>query len=487
MLAEHVAGVVKRLLRGMNGLAQRSHRILRAGLLRLGRFQLTFHRLEPPVSRRRVTFQRIGVDPAAFGFECPCARFECADARFEMFDTDLRRLRRLRRFTLAFAQRLDPAVQRLHVLLDHAQLALRVRRSRAQLIERRLVERKPRGELVALLALGLDLPPRRFEAFGLLAQRAGELRPAPTDRFDGFLGACDLRSRLQHVAIAAVVRLRRLGVGGARLLERRLHPALAGQRRVEPALPVRDPPGVAACFLVEGAPLERQMLGFQLALRRLELAELLGQGRLALQVRQPLRKLLAQIVQPVEILERVAHPVLRLAPALLVPGDPRRLLEEVAQILRPGLDDPRDHPLLDDRVAAGTEPGAVEHVHHVAAPAPRPVQPVRGLPFVGELAAHRDLVVRGEAAPGPAVQIVEDQLDAGAAHRLARPRSVEYDVRHGVAAQAARRDLPHHPADRVDDVGLAAAVRPDDADDVAGELDGGGIDEGLEAREPNLA
>ena len=104
-----------------------------------------------------------------------------------------------------------------------------------------------------------------------------------------------------------------------------------------------------------------------------------------------------------------------------------------------------------------------------------------------ELATYRDLVVRREAAAGPAIQIVEDQLDAGAAHRLARSRTVEYDVRHGGAAQAARRNLAHHPADRVDDVRLPASVRPDDADDVAGKLDGGGIDEGLEAREPNLA
>ena len=485
--AEHFARFVQRLLRVLDGVAQRPHRFLRAGLLRLGRFQLSLHPLQPFAGRRRIALQRIGIDRAAFGFEGLCADLEITDARFEMPDTDPLRVHRLGRSALALTQRLDLPLQRVHVFLDRTELALRTRRLRAQRLVGRLVERKLCGELLAPLALGLDLDLRRFEAFRLLALRGGELRPTPADRLNGFLGARDLRARLQHVPVAAVVRLHRLGMGGARLLERRLHPALAGQSRVEPLLLVPDPPGVAARFLVEGTPLERQMLGFELALRRLELAELPGQGRLALQVGQPARELLAQIVQSIEVLERMAHPVLGLAPTLLVPGDPRRLLEEVAQILRLGLDDPRDHPLLDDRVAAGAEPGAVKYVHHVAPPAPRSVQPVRGLSFAHELAAHRDLVVRGEAAADPAVQVVEDQLDARAAHRLARPRSVEHDVRHGVAAQAARRDLAHHPADRVDDVGLAAAVRPDDPDDVAGELDGGGIDEGLEAREPNLS
>ena len=271
------------------------------------------------------------------------------------------------------------------------------------------------------------------------------------------------------------------------LLELGLDPPLAGHRGVQPGLLIRDPPGVAIRLLVEAAPLKREMLGFELAPLAFQLAKLLGHGGLALEVRQPPGKLVAQIVQPIEILDRVAHPVLRLAPALLVHGDPGRLLQEVAQIVGPRLDDARDHSLLDDRVAARPEPGAVKHVHHVTAPAPRPVQPVRRLPVAHDLAAYRDLVVRGEAAADPPIEIVEDELDARAAHGLARSRAVEHDVRHGVAAQAAGRDFPHHPPNRIDDVRLAAAVRADDADDVAGEFEGGGIDEGLEAREPDLA
>ena len=356
-----------------------------------------------------------------------------------------------------------------------------------QLREHRRVLRQPRDERLALPAFGLDLEPRRLEARGLLAQRAGKLLAAPADRLDGLLGPRNLRARIDHVAIPAVVRVRGLRVSGPRLLELRFDPSLIGQRRIQPAALIRDMPRIAVRFLVAGPPLEREVLGLELALRRLELAVLPGKGGLALEVREPARELLAQVVQPIEVLLRVAHPVLGLAPTLLVPGDPRCFLDDVAQIVGLRLDDPRDRSLFDDRVAARTEPGTVEHVHDVASPAPRTVERVRRLSFAHELAAHRDLVVRGETAAGATVEIVEHELDARTAHRLARPRSVEHHVRHGVAAQTARRYLAHDPANRIDDVGLSAAVRAHDADDFAGKLDGGGIDEGLEAREPNLA
>ena len=353
--------------------------------------------------------------------------------------------------------------------------------------KRGLVDLEPLGQLLALPAFIFDLAFRRLEPPGFLAQRFGELLAAPADRPDGFLGARDLRSRAEHVAIAPVERFRGLGAGGPRLLQRRLGPALAGERRVEPALLIRNLRGLAARLPIERPPLQCEVLGFERALGRLELTVFFGQLGLALEMRQMASELLPQIVQPFEVLGRVAHPVLGLAAAFLVLGDPRRFLDEIAQVLRFGFDDPRNHPLFDDRVAARPEPGAVEDVHHVTAPAPRSVQPVLRLPLARDLAAYRDFLVRGKAASDPAVEVVEDQLDARLAHRLAGPRAVEHDVRHGVPAQAARRDFAHHPSDRVDDVRLAAAVRPHHADDAAGKLDGRGIDEGLEAREPDLA
>ena len=404
-----------------------------------------------------------------------------------MPDTGLLSVHRPGRLALALDHTLQLRLHHGHVFLDVTEFAVCSRRAFVQLGEHRRVHRQAPGELFALPAFRLDLKPGRFQTLGLLAQRTGQFVPAPADRLYGLLGSRDLRARIEHVTIAAVVRVRRFDVGGPRPFKFQLDPSLTGQRRIQPALLIRDMPRVAPRFLVVGAPLEREVLGLQLALRRLELTVLLGEGSLALEVRQPAGELLAQVVQPIEILQRVAHPVLGLAPAFLVPGDSRRFLDDVAQVIGLRLDDPRDRSLLDDRVAARTEPGAVEHIHDVAAPAPRAVQPVRRLPFPHELAAHGDLVVRSETAAGATVQIVEHELDARAAHRLARPRPVEHHVRHGVAAQTARRDLAHDPANRVDDVRLSAAVRAHDADNFAGKLDGGGIDEGLETGKPNLA
>ena len=48
---------------------------------------------------------------------------------------------------------------------------------------------------------------------------------------------------------------------------------------------------------------------------------------------------------------------------------------------------------------------------------------------------------------------------------------------------ALRRLGAEHPADGVDDVGLAAAVRPDDDGDARLEVEGRGVGEGLEALE----
>ena len=92
----------------------------------------------------------------------------------------------------------------------------------------------------------------------------------------------------------------------------------------------------------------------------------------------------------------------------------------------------------------------------------------------------------GEAVPrsaGARLGVVEDELDAGATRGLAQVRAVEDHVLHRLAAQLARLAFAEDPAHRIDDVRLAAAVRADDADELAGELEVGRFNERLEARE----
>src|SRR4029079_16129616 len=86
-------------------------------------------------------------------------------------------------------------------------------------------------------------------------------------------------------------------------------------------------------------------------------------------------------------------------------------------------------------------------------------------------------------AAGAALVVREHELDARAARGLPQVRAVEDHVLHRLAAQLARLALAEHPAHRVDDVGLAAAVGADDADELPGKLEVGRLDEGLETGE----
>src|SRR5262249_57665022 len=102
----------------------------------------------------------------------------------------------------------------------------------------------------------------------------------------------------------------------------------------------------------------------------LEVVVTAGDVGLLLQPLDLRTQLLPDIAHPGEVLAGVGEAVLGLAPALLVLGYARRLLEEHAQLLGPRLDDARDHPLLDDGISPRPQPRAQEDVLDVAAAHP---------------------------------------------------------------------------------------------------------------------
>ena len=314
-----------------------------------------------------------------------------------------------------------------------------------------------------------------------------QLGLAPTaflvGELDGLLGAGDLGA---DGVIAPLDRVEVVGSGVVRLafgLDLGLQPPLFGQTRFALVLGLGQTPAQRLEFIVERAPAQRLEFQIQTAFLGAQLGVFLGRRRLTLQMQQLFADFLAHVVEPVEILARMAHPVLGLAPTLLVLGDPRRLFQKQPQILRTRLDDARDHPLLDDGVGTRPESGAEEQILDVAPPAAGAVQEVAGLTVARDLTLDRDLIEGRVLAPGSAVAVVEDQLDARHADRLAPGAAIEDDVGHGLAAQHLGRGLAHHPAHGVDDVGFAAAVRADDADQIARKVNGRGIDEGFEAGE----
>ena len=213
---------------------------------------------------------------------------------------------------------------------------------------------------------------------------------------------------------------------------------------------------------------------------RFQFAVGLGHLGLLAQMHQLLVQFLQDVADAQQVVARIAQAQFGLAAAVAVFGHACRFFEEYAQFLRLGLDDPRDHALFDDGIGARAHPGAEEDVGDVLAAHRLVVDVVAGIAVALQHALDGDFGVGRPLPADLAQRVVEHQLDAGARHRLARAGAVEDHVLHGFAAQSRGARLAQHPAQSVDDVGLAAAVGADDAHKLPGQRDMGGIDEGLE-------
>ncbi len=154
------------------------------------------------------------------------------------------------------------------------------------------------------------------------------------------------------------------------------------------------------------------------------------------------------------------------------------LLDEAATLLGGGAQHGVELALADDHVHLAAETGVGEQLLHVEQPAGRAVDGVLGAPAAEHRAGDRDLgVVDRQGAVG----VVDGQADLGPAQRRAPGGAGEDDVLHLAAAQALGPLLAHDPGEGVDDVGLAGAVRADDAGDARLEAHRRRRGEGLEA------
>ena len=98
-----------------------------------------------------------------------------------------------------------------------------------------------------------------------------------------------------------------------------------------------------------------------------------------------------------------------------------------------------------------------------------------------DAAGDLDRLVVVEGGRRAAVGIVEHEPDFGDVARRPLAGAGEDDVVHARAAHGLVRALAHHPAQSLDEIRLAAAVRPDDAGQSRLDLELGGVAEALEA------
>jgi hypothetical protein len=185
--------------------------------------------------------------------------------------------------------------------------------------------------------------------------------------------------------------------------------------------------------------------------------------------------LFEDVLQASQVFPRVFNAVRRFLTPLLVLRNAGSLLQENTHLFGLGLDEPRDHPLFDDRVAARAESRAQEDARDVLAATPCAIEVVGGDPIPADLAPDTDFRVFRVLALQRRLGVVEQQLDGGCTHRFAGTGAVKDHIRDGVATEPAGRALPHHPADGVDYVGFTAAVGAYHADEAAGKGDGRGV------------
>ena len=160
--------------------------------------------------------------------------------------------------------------------------------------------------------------------------------------------------------------------------------------------------------------------------------------------------------------------------------DAGRFFDETAPILRARLQHAVEPPLADDDVHLTAETRVAQQLLHIEQSAALPVDRVLARAVAKERATDRHLAVLDRQRP---IGVVDSELHLGAAERPTRRGAGEDDVFHLPAAQGLRALLPHDPRERVDDVGFARAVRPDDGGDARFEGEGGRLRERLEALE----
>lgn len=192
----------------------------------------------------------------------------------------------------------------------------------------------------------------------------------------------------------------------------------------------------------------------------------------------------AQVVGPEKVL--LGRPQLEfgLVPAGVQAGDAGGFLQQGAPLVRAGVHQGGNPALADHRRIAGTGGEVGEQGRDIARAHFAPVDPVRTAAAALDLARDLEFRLVLERNRGEARGVGQGDRHFGKISRSTRHRAGENDVLHLAAAQGLGAGFAHRPAQRVDHVRLAAAVRPNDAGQPWQDVDRGRIGETLEPADP---
>ena len=144
-------------------------------------------------------------------------------------------------------------------------------------------------------------------------------------------------------------------------------------------------------------------------------------------------------------------------------AEARGLLDEQPPLLGLAAEDLLDAALADDRAHLAAEAHVGQELDEIRAPHRRAVDEV--LPLAAALQpAHERHLGEGELGER-AVLVVEEKLDLAVVGRRPVLPAREEDVVWLLGAQLARSEASRGPEQRIGDIRLAGAVRPDDDGD----------------------
>ena len=232
------------------------------------------------------------------------------------------------------------------------------------------------------------------------------------------------------------------------------------------------------------AQMEQRRLGLAYVGRHLPVVHRLA--RLPLQRVDLLRQLPDHVLEPGEIGLGRLQPQLGLVAARMQAGDAGGFFQHAAALLGLGLDDLADAALMHQRGRARAGRGVGEQELHVARAHLAAVEPVHRALLTLDAARDLERLVLVELRRRRAVGVVEEQHHLGGVARRPRVGAGEDHVVHARGAQRLVRGLAHHPAQRLDQIGFAAAVRADHAGQAVLDVEVGRLDEGFEPEQTQL-
>ena len=210
------------------------------------------------------------------------------------------------------------------------------------------------------------------------------------------------------------------------------------------------------------APLQMQQQGLGPPDLARQLLVAFRLSRLPLQAVELRDELADDVAEAGEVAFGRVQPELGLVAAAVQAGDAGCILQHPAALLRLGVDDLADLALADQRRRAGAGRRVLEQQLDVAGTGVAAVDAVGGAGLALDAARDLDDVGVVELGRGDARGVVEEDRHFRPVAGRARVGAGEDHVVHGGGAHRLVRGLAHHPAKRLEQVRLAAAVRTDD-------------------------